>query len=99
MCVLLMICSRLDTSTNLHARLMAAEGEVAPRDVLEHVREVVDHGGAGRAPTPALARLLVGRVATEAEVGWLPLTTSSAGNGDAASLLSGVDAWLETGVQ
>ena len=47
MCVLLMICSRLDTSTNLHA---AAEREVAPRDVLEHVREVVDHGGAGRAP-------------------------------------------------
>ena len=64
-CVLLMICSRLDKH-NLHARLMTAEHEVAPRDVLEHVREVVDHGRAGLAPTPALARLLVGRVAAEA---------------------------------
>ena len=61
-----MICPRLDTSTNLHARLMTAEREVAPRDVLEHVREVVDHGGAGRAPFLAFARLLVGRVAAEA---------------------------------
>ena len=52
---------RLDTSINLHARLMAAERKVAPCDVLEHVREVVDHGGAGRAPPLPLARLLIGR--------------------------------------
>ena len=38
--------------------LVAAEGEVAPRDVLEHVREVVDHGGAGLAPFLAFARFL-----------------------------------------
>ena len=56
----------LDTSTNLHARLVTAEGEVAPRDVLEHVREVEDHGGAGRAPFLAFARLLVRHVAAEA---------------------------------
>ena len=35
---------------------MTAEREVAPRDVLEHVREVVDHGGAGLAPFLAFSR-------------------------------------------
>ena len=47
---------RLDTSINLHARLMTAEREVAPRDVLEHVREVLDDGRAGLAPARALRR-------------------------------------------
>ena len=35
--------------------LAAAEGEVAPRDVLEHVREVLHDGCAALAPARALA--------------------------------------------
>ena len=39
--------------------LAAAEGEVAPRDVLEHVREILHDGRAGFAPSRALIRKLV----------------------------------------
>ena len=44
--------------------------------------------GAGAAAITGARRMGAGRRG---------LTASSAGNGDAASLLSGVDAWLETG--
>ena len=67
----------LDTSTNLHA---TAEGEVAPRDVLEHVREVAHDGGAGFAPacgpSPRLIQCLLDAGANVNAVdadGWTPL--------------------------